>query len=153
MNLIKSKDHKLIASLNEPVQKLHHKLYPELFKPFDESAIEAYFENAVNNENSHFLICCDDEEPLGYIWFDEVRRSENAFRHSRDYVYINQVSVNEVHRGKGAGKLLFDSVIDFAAEKSIQLIGLDYWAKNKLAKEIYGKYGFNIEKEVAFFEI
>lgn len=144
---------KLITALNEPVHMLHHNLYPEIFKPFNTKEMHEYFSNVVRFEGHHFLICEDGESAIGYVWFQEVFRFESAFRYSDHNVYINQISVNEDHRGKGAGKLLFDAVLEFAKNNDIKKIGLDYWAKNESAKGIYEKLGFNVEKEIAYLNL
>jgi len=153
MKLIRTTDANLITALNEPVHKLHHQLYPEMFKPFDAKAMYDYFNKVVGQENHHFVICEENELAIGYIWFEEILRPENAFRNSTHYIYIHQVSVNEDQRGKGAGKLLFSAVLKLAEEKSIKRIGLDYWAKNESAKMIYKNLGFEIEKEVVYLEL
>jgi len=153
MNIKTTIDMKLITALNEPVHNLHHSLYPEIFKPFNTEKMHEYFANAVRFEGQHFMICEDGESAIGYVWFQEVFRLESAFRYLDHHVYINQISVNEDHRGKGAGKLLFDAVLKFAEDNDIKRIGLDYWAKNESAKEIYEKLGFSVEKEVAYLNL
>ena len=153
MNIKTTSDMKLITALNEPVHKLHHNLYPEIFKPFNTKEMLEYFTNVVRFEGQHFLICEDGESAIGYVWFQEVLRSESAFRYSDHNLYINQISVNEEHRGKGAGNLLFEAVLEFAEDNDIKRIGLDYWAKNESAKEIYEKLGFSVEKEVAYLNL
>lgn len=153
MNIKTTTDMKLITDLNEPVHKLHNSLYPEIFKPFYTEKMHEYFSNVVRFEGQHFMICEDGESAIGYVWFQEVFRPESAFRYPDHHVYINQISVNEDHRGKGAGKLLFDAVLKFAEDNNIKRIGLDYWAKNESAKGIYEKLGFNVEKEVAYLNL
>lgn len=144
---------KLITKLNEPVHKIHHELYPNIFKPFDNDDMYEYFTNVARFEGQHFMVCDEANESIGYVWFQEVFRPESAFRYSDNHIYINQISVNEEHRGKGAGKLLFDAVLEFAKKKDIKRIGLDYWVKNESAKHIYENLGFNIEKEVAYLNL
>lgn len=153
MRLVKTRDAKVIAMLNEPVQNLHHKLYPNIFKPYEFKSICEYFSNIITHEKHHFIICKDNELPIGYIWFEEVQLSATAFSIEKHYLYIHQVSVNEEYRGKGAGKLLFDSVITFAKEIKVERIGLDYWMKNETAKAIYEKMGFQLEREVVFLDL
>lgn len=144
---------KLIAKLNEPVQNLHHNLYPEKFKKFNSDEVTKYFNEVINNKNHHFIVCSIENEAVGYIWFEEIKRSETAFSNPSHYVYINQVSVNDNQRGKGVGKKLFNEVLKFAKEKEIRRIGLDYWVKNTVAKQIYNKLGFELEKEITYLSL
>ena len=152
MELKRTTDPSIITTLNEPVHRLHHQLYPDMFKPYDAREMYDYFNQVVDKDNHHFIICEEHKNAIGYIWFEEIMRPENAFRNSMHYIYINQVSVNEEQRGKGVGKLLFNAVLELAEKKSIRRIGLDYWAKNESAKIIYKNMGFKIEKEIAYFE-
>lgn len=153
MKLTRTIDIKLIASLNESVQKLHHELYPDTFKPFDFQSACNYFEKVINQENHHFMVCSEGTLPLGYIWFEEKERAETAFTRSTNYIYINQISVNADYRGKGVGKLLFSEVLRLAEERYIKRIGLDYWVRNEDAKLIYEKLGFKLEKEITYLTL
>jgi len=153
MEIKRINDANIITILNEPVHNLHHQLYPEIFKPFDTQAMHDYFSKVIDQEHHHFIFCEENKLAIGYIWFEEIVRPENAFRNATHYIYIHQVSVNEGHQGKGAGNLLFSAVLKLAEEKSIKRIGLDYWAKNKSAKMIYKNLGFKIEKEIAYLEL
>lgn len=153
MELRKTNDPKLIATLNEPVQNLHHELYPDMFKPYEFQAVHDYFNNVVSKENHHFIVCEENEVALGYVWFEEVVREETAFSSSKHYIYIHQISVNEASRGKGVGKLLFTPIMELAKEKHIKRIGLDYWVRNSSAKQIYEKLGFELEKEITYLKL
>lgn len=153
LEIRKSTDAATIARLNEPVQTLHHTMYPDIFKPFELNAVTEYFEQSMLTPNAHFYICLDDSEPIGYIWFDEVRRLENAFSHAKHMLYVNQVSVNESYRGKGVGRKLFEAALEYAAEHDVKKIALDYWSKNDHAREVYKRYGFEIGREVTYLEL
>jgi ribosomal protein S18 acetylase RimI-like enzyme len=153
MHLIRTNNPKKIALLNEPVQNLHHSLYPERFKAYEFQGVLSYFEKVINEENHHFIVCVNNEMNLGYIWFEEILHSETAFSNPSHYLYVHQISVNEEYRGMGIGKLLFSSILELAEEKSINRIGLDYWVKNDSAKMIYEKMGFKLEKEITYLNL
>lgn len=153
MKVVRSFDSSIVAKLNEPVQNLHHKLYPEIFKPFNSEAVKAYFETAMQDGEAYFYICIEADQTIGYIWFLIVEGNGSAFSYPKRYIYINQISVNEEHRGRGAGKLLFNAAVEIAKAKDIDKIGLDYWCRNEDAKAIYRSYGFEVEREIAFIYI
>ena len=153
MRIEKVSDAKLIAKLNEPVQNLHHELYPWKFKEFDYDAVSMYFENIINDENQNFYVCYIDNEAAGYIWFEEITKKETAFSNASHHLYIQQISVNENQRGNGVGKYLLNIVLKFANEKSIKRIGLDYWVKNAVAKSVYEQLGFELEREITYLSL
>lgn len=153
MKIVKTSNEKIIAKLNEPVQNLHHKLYPKKFKAFNYKEVCEYFGKIIDKDNQKFYVCYDKNDPVGYIWFSEIIKSQTAFSNHSHYLYIQQVSVNESHQGKGIGKELFDIVLKYAHKKSIKRVGLDYWIKNTTAKKIYKKIGFKLEKEITYINL
>jgi len=153
MRIQSIRDAKLIAKLNEPVQNLHYKLYPEKFKKFDYDEVCKYFDKIIDDKKNSFLVCFIENEPVGYIWFENIEKKETAFSNSSNYIYIQQVSVNKNQRGNGVGTYLFNEVLKFAEDNSIKRIGLDYWVKNTIAKHVYKKLGFELEKEITYFNI
>lgn len=153
MRIEKTNDAEMIASLNEPVQTLHHQLYPEKFKKFNYIDVYEYFSKIIDDISHSFFVCYLDSKAVGYIWFSDIEKQETAFSKSSRYIYVQQVSVNKNCRGLGIGKKLFNEVIKYAEEKSIKRIGLDYWVKNTLAKKIYRQMGFEIEKEITYLNL
>lgn len=153
LGIEETKDVETIARLNEPVQTLHHELYPERFKKYNYKEVYEYFMKIIDEENQHFYVAYLDNTAVGYIWFTEIQKQGTAFSKKDHYTYIQQVSVSENYRGNGIGKQLFNEVLDFAQEKSIRRIGLDYWVKNVHAKSVYERLGFKLEKEVTYLNL
>lgn len=153
MKLLESKNPEIIALLNEPVQTLHYELCSKHFKPYDYDSVLSYFTSRMKDENHHFRVCQNSGQNVGYIWFEEVFRSETAFSKASHYLYIHQISVNPDCRGMGIGKFLFSAALEFAERNGIKRIGLDYWVKNDHVKEIYTKMGFEVEKEVSYLSL
>lgn len=153
VRLVRTTDAGLIARLNGPVQRLHHALYPTLFRPFDERDVGACMAVAMQDAQCYFMVCYVDEVAVGYVWYEAVERKENAFSYARNCVYIHQLAVDEGYRGRGIGRKLMGSAIVYAKGQSIKRIEVDYWARNNQAKEIYEHYGFTVEREIAFIAL
>lgn len=153
MKLTPTTDAAQIAALNEPVQNLHHALYPQLFKAFEFEPIHAYFRGIVGQENHYFVLAEDAGTAIGYLWYEEVIRPESAFKQAEHLVYIHQVSVNEAYRGKGAGRLLLSAAQAHAEKTGATRIALDYWLKNANARAAYEKLGFTVTREVVFLDL
>lgn len=153
MKVVRTSDASIIARLNEPVQELHFRMYPEKFKPFDFEEVKDYFEDIIEGDKQYFYVAEESEQAVGYIWFQEVSKEATAFSHERSMIYINQLSVNPDSKGKGIGKALLGQAINLAKEKGIAKIGLDYYTKNELSKKIYEKMGFEVVSEVAFIDL
>lgn len=142
MVLKRTTDVKLIAELNQPVQTLHHKLYPDLFIAYDQSAMEAYFEMSIAAPEFYYIVAYLEALPVGFVCFEEKRTTENFIAREAHKLYVHQLSVNEGHRGKGIGKLLMAYVKTYAEAQKVHRIELEYWVKNEGAAQFYKKQGF-----------
>src|SRR5690348_7401793 len=102
-----SGDAELLARLNRPVQQLHARLHPDLFKSAtDEAAVAAFFAGQLAAPSSDIGICEEDGEPLGYIWAERHHRAETPFCTATARLYIHHLSVVESARRQGAATAL-----------------------------------------------
>ena len=62
-------------------------------------------------------------------------------------LFLEDIIVTEVERGKGAGKLLFDRTMQFALEENCTGMMWQVLEWNKPAVEFYRKYGAKLDNE------
>jgi len=62
-------------------------------------------------------------------------------------LYLEDIIVTEIHRGKGIGKLLFESCIKFAIQKKAERLRWQVLDWNEPAILFYKKYNANFDKE------
>ncbi len=153
LSIIRTKDYKLIAKLNKAVQDHHYKMYPNFFKEYSRAEVTDFFSKIIDVESYHFYVSYSESTPVGFIWFEEKIAMENPFTKPTDKLYVHMMSINDSERGKGFGKLLLESVFDYAREKNISRVELDYWMKNNMAKEFYRTLGFKVRKETAYIDL
>ena len=75
------------------------------------------------------------------------RHVESPAQVMKDVLFISTMAVDEKYRGKGIGHLFFEKVKRLKQEKGYDTIELQVNAKNRLAYEMYRKYGFT-EKSI-----
>ena len=75
------------------------------------------------------------------------RHVESPAQVMKDVLFISTMAVDEKYRGKGIGHLFFEKVKWLKQEKGYDTIELQVNAKNRLAYEMYRKYGFT-EKSI-----
>jgi ribosomal protein S18 acetylase RimI-like enzyme len=153
MEIIRTTDAERISRLNREIQELHHRLYPNTFKPYDFPAVSRFFEKVVVNPNFLFFIATNGEEDAAYLWVEIREHPENAFMHARTSVYIHHLNVVERYRNQGIGKRLLEKVCDIARTRAIGKVELDYWIGNREAQNFYEKQGFqayrsHMDKEI-----
>jgi len=135
-------DSQVVAKLNEAVQVLHHQLYPNEFKAFDFEAISKAIEKMMDSPQTHTFLATIDAAPVGYILCMVKTRAENEFQFEKEFLYIDQISVNEASRKLGVGKLLMRKAMDLAKDLGTSEIQLDHWSNNREAGEFFEQFGF-----------
>lgn len=138
-----SEDAQAIATLNVPVQRLHHKARPDIFKPANDSvAMVDFYTGLLENPDNFVYIGEADDKPVGYVSAQVHRRPEHPFSYAQDFVYVDQISVNPDQRGKGYGRQLTDAVIDLAKREGVARVTLSVWLFNEDAVHFYERLGF-----------
>lgn len=60
-----------------------------------------------------------------------------------DEAHITNIAVREEYRRRGIGELLLIATIDLSRELKASIMTLEVRASNKVAQDLYGKYGFS----------
>jgi diamine N-acetyltransferase len=138
----------ILNVLNKEVQKLHHKLYPNKFKPPAMADMSNVFKKFLEGSNSTILIAYSNEKtPMGYIIYEDKLHEESGFAIEYRSLYIHHISVDKEFQGAGLGKKLIQKVFDSARKLNIDCIELDVWAQNNNAKEFFKYIGFKAFNE------
>ncbi|MFE3976716.1 MULTISPECIES: GNAT family N-acetyltransferase [unclassified Peribacillus] len=153
MNISQTRNFNLVAKLNKYVHDLHSNLYPKYFKEYNYENVKEVFKSLVNNESFIFLLLEDDEGALGYAWIEIREYPENAFKKGYKSVYVHQISIVETKRNKGYGSRLMECIYEMANDRGIDLIELDYWFENSVAKDFYKKQNFIKYREFVYKEL
>lgn len=132
-----------LSRLNVAVQQLHAEGQPDFFKmPEDENFAIPFFEMIMANENTYIFILEDEGEALGYIVMRVIRREENPFMYARNQLFIDQITVEPDHQGKGCGVALIEKSMALAEELGLNQVVLDTWHFNTDAHRFFEKQGF-----------
>jgi diamine N-acetyltransferase len=107
----------------------------------------------IGNENHNFFIIKDNGQALGYTWFEIREYQENAFLNSYRSIIVHHLSIAIEFQNKGLGKQLMNKVMEYANERDIKRIELDYWSSNENAKKFYEKIGFNTYREFVYKDL
>jgi diamine N-acetyltransferase len=142
-----TRDHLLIAALNEEVQNLHAEIHPEIFKRFDREATTSAIGEFLADPLCICICSHLDDQPAGYLiaFIREVK--ENAFHYALRSIYIDQIAVRPEFKRKGIGQRLISEIEMVARERNIHRIELDHWSRNTMAAKWFRKNGFLLVKE------
>ncbi len=150
ITISETKDYKLVSQLSEEVFHLHAKLHPEIWKPYNQAAIEKALEKIFSDPNCKSYLAKQNETNIGFAIFIIKEVKENSFQVNMKTIYIDQIAVLSQYRRTGAGKLLMEQAEKFAKENSINRIALDHWTSNVIAAAYFKKNGYNPYEEKLF---
>ncbi|WP_214844534.1 GNAT family N-acetyltransferase [Exiguobacterium sp. s150] len=148
MKLVKTNDADLIATLNRPIHERHVALMPHFFASYDYERVRKAFAETINRAGHHFLVAEVSEEPVGYIWMQEVTSASNAFKNATRTLYVRQISINPSHQRFGYGRQMMGYVEKWARAHDFPTIELDYWVANEDAAHFYDELGFIAKRQV-----
>jgi GNAT superfamily N-acetyltransferase len=102
----------------------------------------AHYVSVLETPNNRVYVGEVDGQPVGYAYAIICQHPDNPFGYARDYIYIDQISVNPDRKGQGYGKSLTETVLDLARKEGIKHVTLSMWLFNADARKFYEKMGF-----------
>jgi ribosomal-protein-alanine N-acetyltransferase len=145
------------------VTAIDREAFPTMWPPVN-------FAGELNNRLAHYVVACDGLQPtetqdppairlvpvrsfLGFKWpFNKPQPIASTpvelitgfvgMWMMVDEVHIISIAVRESHRGQGIGETLLITSIEMASKLKASLVTLEVRASNKVAQNLYSKYGF-----------
>jgi ribosomal protein S18 acetylase RimI-like enzyme len=138
-------DEKLLCNLAEAVQEIHLVARPDFFKPHTVTPeMMDEYKAQLTDVNTHVYIGEVNGEAIGYILAQFINRPENLYTYGKQFLHIDQMSVNPEHRSVGSGEQLMQQVFDLARSLGVQTVTLNVWAFNQRAIAFYERQGFTV---------
>ena len=144
VRLPRLQDYERVSKIMDQVQQLHVEWRPDVYKPASPLITMDMFEAILKDEN--WYVAEADDVVVGVLELMK-RHVESPAQVMKDVLFISTMAVDEKYRGKGIGHLFFEKVKRLKQEKGYDTIELQVNAKNRLAYEMYRKYGFT-EKSI-----
>ena len=94
----------------------------------------------LSDHKNTFFIALEGEEIAGYI---KLRESENppALK-NQNVIELSRIYAVNKMIGKGIGKLLMETAVEFGLQMQKQALWLGVWGKNERAINFYHRWGF-----------
>jgi ribosomal protein S18 acetylase RimI-like enzyme len=110
-------------------------------------AARLFLEERFRNEESIIFIAKMGDESVGFVQLYPAFSSVSM----RKSWILNDLFVNEINRGKGAGEKLVRTAIDFAVETGAKGVSLETGKENVSAQRLYEKIGFDRESNYFYY--
>ena len=143
----KEQDIPAIMKLLLQVDMVHHAGRPDLFKGPATKYTEAELRGMLADDQRPVFVYADaDGQVLGHAFCIFQQHEENAVLTNVLTLYIDDLCVDEAHRGRHIGQALYEYVLDFARRSGCYNVTLNVWAENKAALAFYQKQGLKTQK-------
>ena len=130
----------MIALLKQ-VGQVHHDIRPDIFRDRCQKYDEAALADLLKDESRPIFIADGGSEVLGYC-FCILRAFEGeSVMADRKELYIDDLCVDEHHRGQGIAKALYSHVADYAKAIGCGFVTLNVWSGNDSAMKFYENAG------------
>ena len=141
----KREDSARIMELLGQVNLVHHLGRPDIFKlgtkyTLDELSI------IIDDTQKPILIAEECGEVLGYCFCIYQQHEDSNLLTDIKTLYIDDLCVDEVARGKGVGKVLYDAAVRLAKDTECYNVTLNVWSCNQSALRFYQKQGLVPQK-------
>ena len=86
----------------------------------------------LRNDVACYLVLTVDDRIVGYggMWFIV------------DEAHVTNIAIAKAHRGRGLGKLLMETMLQFAADSGMAFMTLEVRRSNEVAQNLYRSHGF-----------
>ncbi len=141
------KDIPRILELLIQVDMVHHTGRPDIFKgPATKYSAEE-LKAIVKDDKTPVFVCVDNNDSvLGHAFCIHKQVIGDSVLTDIKTLYIDDICVDEVCRGKSVGKTLYNYVINYAKEQGFYNVTLNVWTCNNGALKFYEAMGLKPQK-------
>ncbi len=141
------KDIPRIMDLLLQVGMVHHQGRPDLFRGQATKFTPEELAAILQDESTPVFVSADEQDQvLGYAFCVFQQHVGSHILTDVRTLYIDDLCVDEGHRGQQIGQGLYRHVLDFARESGCYNVTLNVWSCNESAMRFYEKCGLKPQK-------
>lgn len=141
------KDIEGILRLLVQVDMVHHNGRPDLFKGPATKYNEEELKKIISDDETPVFVCVDEnDKPAGHAFCIHKQIVGDSVMTDVKTLYIDDICVDENHRGAHIGKALYDHVMAYARDKGCYNVTLNVWECNPTARKFYEAMGMVPQK-------
>ena len=135
-----------IIELLKQVGQVHHEIRPDIFRAGAQKYTESDVGAMIYDPNRPIFVAVEGTAIRGYCFCIHKNTQGDSVLIGRKELYIDDLCVDERHRGRGAAKALYAHVVDYAREHGYDYIYLNVWEGNENAQRFYERVGMTPRK-------
>ena len=135
-----------ILALLRQVGRVHHEGRPDLFRKNAQKYGASQVIASLNIPSAPVFVAVEDDKVLGYGFCQTVCHENDPVLTEVSSLYIDDLCVDENHRGKGIGKAIYQEILRYAKMRKCYNVTLNVWACNESAMKFYESLGLKPQK-------
>ena len=128
------------------VGEVHHQIRPDLFRAGAQKYDEATLKRLLKTSDRPILAAEEDGKMVGYAFCILQVTKDDPVLCDRRVLYIDDLCVDESHRGRGIAGALYRRSLELAEELSCDAVTLNVWWGNDNALRFYENCGLQRQK-------
>ena len=128
------------------VGEVHHQIRPDLFRAGAQKYDEAALKRLLKTSDRPILAAEEDGKMVGYAFCILQVTKDDPVLCDRRVLYIDDLCVDENHRGRGIAGALYRRALELAKELSCDAVTLNVWWGNDNALRFYENCGLQRQK-------
>lgn len=135
-----------ILELLRQVGRVHYEGRPDIFRDNAQKYGASQVLALLNSSKTPIFVAVEEEKVLGYC-FCKVKAYENEpVVNNHTELYIDDLCVDESHRGQHIGTALYNQVLRYAKMRGCHNITLNVWCFNERAMKFYESLGMKPQR-------
>lgn len=135
-----------ILALLRQVGRVHHEGRPDIFRKDAQKYGASQVLAMLNSGKTPIFVAVEESKVLGYgfCMFQEHKQDSVIADHTS--LYIDDLCVDENHRGQGIGKAIYNEILRYAKMREVYNVTLNVWCCNPGAMKFYESLGLKPQK-------
>ena len=135
-----------LKRLLRQVLEVHHSGRPDLFKTNVTKYTTEELSDLICDNERPIFVALDKKTVVGYVFCVFVQHKDDNILTDIKTLYIDDLCIDENHRGKHIGRELYEAALDFAKENGCYNLTLNVWSCNASALRFYESLGLVPQK-------
>lgn len=130
-----------IQNLLLQVGQVHHDLRPDIFRSGALKYTSSQLQELLLDPARPIFVAVEGNTLLGYAFCIHRDYDGSGVSTCRREIYVDDLCVDENHRGRGVATALFRHVTDYAGNRGCTFVTLNVWSGNSGAEKFYESMG------------
>lgn len=135
-----------ILALLRQVGQVHHDGRPDIFRTGAQKYGASQIISLLDKPGTAIFVAVKGTYVLGYCFCFIKEHSKDPVIADHTELYIDDLCVDQGHRGQHIGKALYDTACRYARQRNCYNVTLNVWSCNKSAMAFYESLGMKPQK-------